>query len=58
MQSNRGDLEQYKLSHNEFPKFEDIPKNIFNDFITTLEAEIREYYIKKEDIKEKSKNNF
>ncbi len=55
MQSKRWGLEQYKLSHNEFPKMEDIPKNIFDDFITTLEAEIREYYIKQENIKEKNK---
>ena len=57
MQSIRGDLEQYKLSHNKFPKIEDIPKNIFNDFIISLETEIRTYYMNKEELKEKSENN-
>ena len=56
MESKRCDLSKHKLSHNEFPKLENIPKNIFNDFVISLETEIRAYYMNKENIK-KNKTN-
>ena len=46
MKTKRTKLEDMKLTHNNFPKFSVIPKNIFNIFITSLEAEIRNYYKK------------